>query len=183
MRERPRSSIDQHVARHADKVKAYNSRQGDDALLRADLLSYYSANPDERMGNCTPEEMVFRYRTVEAFLSSGTPLSVCDIFRPLLERSGIALTAREHLTLYIPKIESAEIELVIKELFEQYIALAFDGTTRLGEAVNITGRWCSADFYLRLRLLDFTTLAKSCCPCPAPPLPPGGLCVLLDAGT
>ena len=68
----------------------------------------------------------------------------------------------------MPKIELEEIELLNKELFEQYIVLAFDGTTRLGEAVNITRGWCSAQFYLRLRLLHCTTLAKYRCPIPVP---------------
>jgi hypothetical protein len=138
-------------------------------VLKHDLISYYTANPCESMASATGDEMLYRYRVVETFLYSGVPLSKTDAFRPLLERAGVTLTGSQHLQAFLPKIESEEIELLIKELFEQYIAIAFDGTTRLGEALNITGRWCSADFYLRLRLLDFTTLAK--CAAPARPLP------------
>lgn len=39
----------------------------------------------------------------------------------------------------------------------EYISVAFDGTSRLGEAVNVTGRWCDAEFKLRCRLLRFIT--------------------------
>ena len=136
----------------------WEQRTEDDAELRNSLEAYYKANPDERMANVAPAEKVFRYRTTEAFLASGTPLSVCDMFRPLLQRAGFSLTAATHLTVFIPKIEAVEMNLLISELADQYVGIAFDGTTRLGEAVNTTGRWCPADFHLRKRLLDFTTL-------------------------
>ena len=54
----------------------------------------------------------------------------------------------------------AECKLLDSELYGQYIGVAFDGTTRLGEAVNVTGRWCTASFVLTQRILDFTTLEK-----------------------
>jgi hypothetical protein len=123
-------------------------------------MQYYEQHPDEKVGASTPGEMVFRYRTTETFLASGTPLSVCDVFRPLLERAGFSLPGSEHLGVYIPKIEDAEDKLLNSELEGEYISASFDGTTRLGEALNITGRWCTRQFHLRLRLLDFTTLAK-----------------------
>ena len=135
------------------------ARAQEDSELKEDLLAYYKAHPNEKMGTIAGEEMVFRYRTVEAFLASGTPLTVCDIFRPLLERVGITLTNSSHLRVFIPKIEAAEMTLLNREILEQYISISFDGTFRLGEAINITGRWCSTDFHLCLRLLDFSTLA------------------------
>ena len=42
----------------------------------------------------------------------------------------------------------------------QYVGIGFDGTTRLGEAINTTGRWCTKDFKIVQRLLDFTTTEK-----------------------
>ena len=47
-----------------------------------------------------------------------------------------------------------------REVDDQYVGIAFDGTTRLGEAINTTGRWCTKDFCIRMRLLDFTTLKQ-----------------------
>ena len=65
-----------------------------------------------------------------------------------------------HLKRFIPKIEAAEIELLKQELDGQYIGISFDGTTRLGEVVNATGRWCNDNFEIHMRLLDVTTLKK-----------------------
>ena len=71
-----------------------------------------------------------------------------------------ALTDSQNLGIFIPKIEKAESTLLNSELRDQYVGIAFDGTTRLGEAINITGRWCSSDFRLVKRLLDITTLEQ-----------------------
>eukprot|EP00326_Haptolina_ericina_P017281 CAMPEP_0181196834 /NCGR_PEP_ID=MMETSP1096-20121128/15689_1 /TAXON_ID=156174 ORGANISM="Chrysochromulina ericina, Strain CCMP281" /NCGR_SAMPLE_ID=MMETSP1096 /ASSEMBLY_ACC=CAM_ASM_000453 /LENGTH=115 /DNA_ID=CAMNT_0023286645 /DNA_START=140 /DNA_END=486 /DNA_ORIENTATION=- len=40
------------------------------------------------------------------------------------------------------------------------VSLSFDGTTRLGEALNIVARYCSADFTLEQRLVRFVTVAQ-----------------------
>ena len=154
------SSIADHCRRHKAAVAAFLARKDDDAALKEDLFEYYRINPDERQGSVDPDAMVFRYRTVETFLASGTPLSVCDIFRPLLERAGFALTDSSNLTFYIPQIESKQIQLVKTALEGQYLSIQFDGTTRLGEAINVVAKWCSSDFKLVKRLLDFHTLEK-----------------------
>lgn len=103
------------------------------------------------------EVRVFRLRTVETFLMSGTPLQRLEYFKPLLERNGYALTDHSHMRSYIPKIEATEFHILSKEIHGQFLSVAFDGTTRLGEAINITGRWCDADFKIQNRLLRFLT--------------------------
>ena len=145
---------------HASNLLKWNSRTEDDTQLKEDLLAYYSANPDEKAMSKDPNEMAFRYRTTETFLASGVPLAKCDIFRPLLQRSGFALTDSSHLKCYIPKIEKAELLLLTQELDDQWVGISFDGTTRLGEAINTTARWCSEVFDLQLRLIDFSTMEK-----------------------
>ena len=60
--------------------------------------------------------------------------------------------------MYIPKILDDEFCRLRGELDGEYIGVAFDGTTRLGEAINVTARWCSEDFRLQTRLIDFETL-------------------------
>ena len=162
------SSIDTHCkmgseikpSQHAKNLLAWNTRTDDDEELKRDLLAYYQQNPDEKAMTKDANEMAFRYRTTETFLASGTPLSRADVFRPLLQRSGYALTHSSHLTCYIPKIEKAETDLLKLELREQHIGISFDGTTRLGEAINTTARWCSANFNLEMRLVDFSTMEK-----------------------
>ena len=53
-----------------------------------------------------------------------------------------------------------ELLTVKQELDGQYISLAFDGTTRLGEAVNIVSRHVTRDFEITYRLVRFLTLAQ-----------------------
>ena len=154
------SILEDHCKRHKSAILEFQARVEDDADLKADLLAYYQEHSDEKGSSIDPDEMVFRYRTTETFLASGTPLSVCDLFRPLLQRAGFALTDHSHLKVLIPKIESKQTVLLKSELAEQYISVVFDGTTRLGEAINVVARWCTSDFRLVNRLLDFTTLEK-----------------------
>lgn len=125
-----------------------------------DLESYFKEHPTEVMSTINGDEMVYRYRVVQVFLAAGVELSKVDDFRPLLQRSGYSLTSSSHLTYFIPKIHEGEMKLLRTETSDQYLGVAFDGTTRLGEAINVTGRWCNARFELVKRLLDFTTLAK-----------------------
>ena len=146
--------------RHAMNLKRWETRADDDADLKETLASYYREHPSEAGGTTDPDELAFRYRTTETFLASGTPLAKADIFRPLLQRSGHSLTSAVHLQRFIPKIEEAENLKLRAELKGQYISVSFDGTTRLGEAVNTTARWCSDSFELEQRLIDFTTFEK-----------------------
>lgn len=88
---------------------------------------------------------------------SGTPLQRLEFFRPMLERDGLSLSDHSHMRSYIPKIEAAEFCILKKEIKGQYLSVSFDGTSRLGEAVNITGRWCTSSFEIENRLLRFLT--------------------------
>ena len=38
-----------------------------------------------------------------------------------------------------------------------YYSIIFDGTTRLGEATNVVGRFVTNDFFIKMRLLSFVT--------------------------
>lgn len=111
------------------------------------------------MASVSTEVHVFRYRVVEAFLSSGTPLERLPFFRELLEGSNqYSLTDHSHMREYIPKVESREVGKTSIEIKDaEFLTIAFDGTTRLGEAMNVTGRCCSASFQLQTRLLRFVT--------------------------
>ena len=101
---------------------------------------------------------VFRYRVVQTFLISGTPLSRLEWFRPLLERANLPLASANHLaSTYIPRVEEREFAHLKAELADKFIGIAFDGTSRLGEAVNVTARYCSSDFHIHTRLVRFLT--------------------------
>ena len=146
--------------RHAIKMELWRTRKDDDAELKATLAEYYESHPNEKVMTKDPDEMVFRYRTTEACLAGGVPLAKVDKLRPLLQRAQFALTASTNLGTYIPKIEKAELKLLCSEMHEQLIGISFDGTTRLGEAINTTARWCTSGFELEQRLIDFTTMEK-----------------------
>lgn len=82
---------------------------------------------------------VFRFRVVQTFLLAGVPLARLSTFRPLIEQSGFALCDESHLAAtYIPRIEEREFSQLRVELSDQFIGISFDGTSRLGEAVNVT---------------------------------------------
>ena len=97
------------------------------------------------------------YRTVETFLPPGMPLERLHFFQPLIERSNVTLIDISHMRMYIPQIESREFDLLKSEVRERFVSIAFDGTSRLGEAINLTCRWCSDDFRICQRLVRFAT--------------------------
>lgn len=95
---------------------------------------------------------------VETLLLSGTPLNRLPFFRPLLEHfADKTLTDSSHMASYIPRIEERELQTLKKEIRGEFLGISFDGTTRLGEAINIVGRFCLPEFELRTRLLRFQT--------------------------
>lgn len=108
------------------------------------------------------EAHVLRYRTTEAFLASGTPLERLPFFRDLIENGVGSLTSSSHLrSTYIPKIEAEQLSLLKDEFRQQACSLQFDGTTRIGEAIVCVGRFCSADFETKTRLLMLKTTATN----------------------
>lgn len=94
---------------------------------------------------------------LRAFLISGTPLHRLQYFKPLFERDGVSTVHESHMAAYIPRVEHREFETIKTEIRGQYLSIAFDGTSRLGEAINITGRYCTDRFGINLRLLRFIT--------------------------
>ena len=160
-----KSSINDHVSRqkHKDALDSYSARDDNDGDIKEILTDYFKSNPDASGTRTSADTHLYRYRVVETFISSGTPMLRADKFRTLLERAGHPLTDSSNLTrTYVPRIEEREMDLLKSELSEQFIGIHFDGTTRLGEAINMTGRWCTADFFLMQRLLTFVTTQKHC---------------------
>lgn len=96
---------------------------------------------------------------MQTFLISGTPLDRLSHFRSVLEQGSLyALTDASHMAAtYIPLIEDREVRMLQSEMNGQYFSISFDGTTRYGEAVNVTGRYCTASFKIETRLLRFVT--------------------------
>lgn len=122
---------------------------------------YFKDHIDESGSSLSIETHAFRYRVTETFLGTGTPMHRCNEFRPLLERIGLRLSSASNLSrVYIPRIHEIQTTQLKAEMEGQLLSIIFDGTTRLGEATNMVGRWCSSDFYLFNRLIMFRTTEK-----------------------
>lgn len=102
---------------------------------------------------------LFRYKVTRTFLLSGTPLKRLKYFRPLMEQlaGDKTLTDSSHMAAYIPHIEKQEVDLLKSEIGNSFLGISFDGTSRLGEAINVVGRFCTTDFNVAYRLLRFQT--------------------------
>lgn len=146
---------------HKEKYLTWIERNGDDEAVKQFLHDYYADHPDEAYASVSPEDKLYRYRVVESMLHAGVAINKVDDLRPLLERANNALTESSNLKTFIPKIESRELELLIKEISGQRATIIFDGTTRLGEALVILVRWIPADFSrVEQRLVAFRTTFK-----------------------
>lgn len=156
-------TIKTHVASddHKEKYLKWIARNGDDEAVKQFMHEYYADHPNEIMATSSTEEHLYRYRVVESVLFAGIAINKVDSLRPLLERANFSLTDSSHLKQYIPKIETREVERVIKEISGQRVTIIFDGTTRLGEALVILIRWIPADFSkVEQRLVAFRTTFK-----------------------
>ena len=71
------------------------------------------------------------------------PFAHIDKHQTLLQRAGHAVPESSNLKRYIPKIEKQELDTLAQELEGQYVGFSFDGTTRLGEAINTVAKWCA----------------------------------------
>ena len=105
--------------------------------------------------------IAFRLSVVETLAGIGIPLQKADGMRVLLERTGKPLTDSSHLRTLVPKALARERLKLQVEYHDQFISTTFDGTTRLGEAMNFVTRWCDADMVLYTRLTLFKTTKKS----------------------
>ena len=106
--------------------------------------------------------VVRRANVVEAFLKAGIPLSKVDYLRPLLESGYGRLTYSTHMAQLIPFLHCKEEDELKKEMSgAPYVAVIFDGTSRLGEALVVVLRYVDADFKIHQRFVRFHVLTKS----------------------
>ena len=153
------SSLKTHLESdmHKEKLKTHNESLEGDGDIAALVTRFFDQNPVE--GNTLPTDThVYRWRVMESMMYAGIPYAKIDMLRHLLEREGHPLAAATHLGMtFIPQIEEREIKRVVKELLQQHFSLIFDGTTRLGEAINMVTRSITNDFQIRMRLVAFKT--------------------------
>ena len=157
------SSLKAHLDSDAHKKKLEVRKDSlvDDGDVGGLVSRYFEKNPGADGHTLNKDLHVFRWHVMESFMYAGIASAKIDMVRFLLERAGFPLTSSTHLSqFYIPLIEDREIKRLVNELFQQHFAFIFDGTTRLGEAVNMITRTITYDFHIRLRLVAFKTTAK-----------------------
>ena len=88
-------------------------------------------------------------------------LFLCEFFRELLEGGAYRLSDRRHMSDLIPFVLRQEQAKIKEEIEGKHVAVIFDGTTYLGEALAIVLRFVSEDFEIKQRLIRLQLLAKS----------------------
>eukprot|EP00117_Sycon_ciliatum_P044720 scpid58860/ scgid0871/ len=105
---------------------------------------------------------VVRANVVESFLKAGIPLTKIDCIRPVLEHNNAKLTYSSHMAQLIPFLTDVELDRLKEEIKRaEYIAVIFDGTTHLGEALAIIIRFVDSSWSNQQRLVRLHVLAKS----------------------
>ena len=157
-----KSTIDVHVSskKHGEKLALYDEKKVSDADKRETLLTYFKENPDNKFSTVDIDVHTKRYNVVETLLYAGIPLAKIDDLRQLLERAGCGMSHSRNMAIYIPRILEAEQKLLKEEVCGQWVSHTFDGTSRLGEVLNIVSRWCGEEFTLVQRLTYAKTIKK-----------------------
>lgn len=158
-----KGSVTSHIKSdsHRQKLQKWLTRDDEDKEIM-NIISDHFTRESDAVGKTLPKEtQAYRWRVVETFLYAGIPMSKVDDCRSLLERQGTSLVCQSNLkATFIPLISDREIKRLKEEIKGQACSLIFDGTTRLGEAINFILRWTSADFKIEQRLVRFVTAAK-----------------------
>ena len=155
------SSVKSHLrsTKHQERKTKRHSIELQERDIAIALATY--SKEVHNKGESLPLDMqVYRVKVVSAFLRAGVPLSKVDLFRDILEENAFRLCDRRHMSDLIPFLLSQE-QARIKEIEGQHLAIIFDGTTRLGEALAIVVRVISEDFQVMQRLVRLQLLSKS----------------------
>lgn len=153
-------SVRQHVIgkQHLHRLEEWIRKSARQEATVELLTEERNKNPDERGGCLSPELQEFRFATVRTAMGVGIPLEKIDGgLGSLLNRAGLKVGSASDLRGYIPLVRNAELELLKRELKDEWMCVVFDGTTRLGEVIAVVVRYCTEDFNLKYRLIALTT--------------------------
>ena len=107
------------------------------------------------------EQLVYRVKVVRAFLRAAVPLNKLDGFRDLLEENAYRLTDRRYITDLVPFILKEEQHRIQNEISGRDVAVTFDGTTHLGEALANVLHFVSDGWTMEQRLVQTQFLVNS----------------------
>jgi len=159
-----KSTVEKHLDSdlHKQNKEAIDKEKEKQAIITQLFVRQCEQGGPTPSGSSLPlPQIAFRAVVLEVFLRAGTPLSRFEIFRPLLEKAGYALTTAGHLSEFTSLILEKERFLLRDRLKGQDLFLIFDGTTRLGEAFVVVARWVDENMNLYEHILKFKTLRAS----------------------
>ena len=154
-----RSILKNHVCsmKHRNSKERLSRKEAREGDIASSLRKYNEQV--HQHGETLPEQQqVYRVRVVSTFLKAGVPLNKIAKFRDLFEENAARLTDNRGMLDYIPFILSEE-ESRIRD--RRSVAVIFDGTSRVGEALAILLRYIDAEWCVQQRLARVQMLAKS----------------------
>ena len=156
-----KSIIELHVK--SEKHKKGKMKLATKEKREQDIVKALGAYDEEvhPVGEKLPTNLrVFRVIVVSTFLKAGVPLNKIYEFRDILEEGGgYRLAGRRPMSDFIPFILSKEKGRLREEMNGKDVAVIFDGTSRLGEALVVVLRfmdlesWSPQQRLVRLQLL------------------------------
>lgn len=158
-----KSVIDNHV-KFSKKHPAAKLRLKEKQHREQDIAEAFReyASQEHTAGKTLPEnQQVYRVKVVTTFLRAGVPISKIDLFRPLFEDTGYRLAGRRTMSDLIPFIHQQEQRKITSEIKGKKVSVIFDGTTILGEAMDIIIRFVDSQWVIQQRLIRMQLLAKS----------------------
>ena len=158
-----KSTLDKHVCsvkHRAGKERLSRSQKEEMDIVQA--LKKYDAEVHPS-GETLPDSVrVYRVKVLRTFLKSGVPISKIDDFRPLFEESGYRLAGRKPMSDLIPFVLTEERRKIKAEIEGLPVAVIFDGTSRLGEALAVIIRFVDrSTLTIHQRLIKMQLLSKS----------------------
>lgn len=157
-----KSSIELHIkslkhVRGKERLASKQKRQ----LDIAESLKKYD-NEAHPSGETLPiSTRIYRVNIVTALLKAGVPLSKLDSFRDLFEENAYALSDSPHLRRLIPFIMQDEMCKLKQDIGGKHVAIIYDGTTHVCEALVIVLRYIDDDWVIKQRVCRLMLLAKS----------------------
>ena len=155
------STVESHVksAKHVESKKAVEQRQVREKDI-AEALQRHTEVTHQKGETLPEEQRIHRVKVVQTFLRAGVPIAKLDIFRPLLEENAFRLTGTRYMLDLVPFILNEEKARIRKEIEGKFIAVIFDGTSRLGEVLAVVLRFIS-EWTIHQCLVRLEFLVKS----------------------
>lgn len=157
-----RSILKNHVeSQKHQKCKERLARKDKRELDIASSLKKYNDEVHPRGETLPEQQQVYRVKVVQTFLKAGIPLSKIEKFRDVFEENALRLTDRHGMHDIVPFILREEETRITSEINGRMLAVIFDGTSRVGEALAVLLRFVDQDWCVQQRLVRVQMLAKS----------------------